>query len=232
LAHICEKLTGLETIVLLYSRNTLSLAVYRFSYSNDQLSVPIIAADPVWIDFPSQRDGNGTTAQIRDLLIREARRSADEDEDEDEAVYEDHVFELILLLDNGSLWRSLLGPWDGCQWDYSHSEPSVKIAQDSFLVPVNTGITPRSAQVVQHPIPKFVQDPYARRERKLRDDAYQRPGYDMQLVYSQFGNIRSPICAAYPTNQDFAARDFATIFNDFQQIIAGPDHLLDPSATL
>jgi hypothetical protein len=209
----------------------LSLAVYRFSYSNDQLWVPIIAADPVRIDFPNQRDCNGTAAQIRDLLIREARRSADEDEDEE--VDEDHVFELILLLDNGSLWRSLLGPWDGCQWDYSHSsEPSAKTAQAGFLVPVNTGITPFSAQVVQYPIPKFAQDPYALRERKLRDDAYQRPGYDMQLVYSQFGNIRSSICAAYPTNKDIAARDFATIFNDFQQIIAGPDHLLDPSATL
>jgi RNA polymerase I-specific transcription-initiation factor len=221
---------GLETFVLLYSRNSLSLAVYSFSYSNDQLSVPIIAANPFGITFPSQREANGTTAQIRDLLIREARRSANEDDD---GTVDDRVFELILLLDNGSLWRSLLGPWDGCRWDYSQSsKPSVKSAQKSFLVPVNAGITPFNAQVLKYTIPKFAQDLYAEKERKLRDDAYQRPGYDMQLVYSQFYSIRSSICAAYPINKDFAARDLVTIFDDFQQIIAGPDHLLDPSATL
>jgi hypothetical protein len=224
-------LTALETAVFLCSRSSLSLAVYRFSYSDDQLSVPILAADPFQIVFPRQREPNGTAAQIRDILIREAKRSADDDVPGDD---EDRVFELILLLDNGALWRSLLGPWDGCTWKYSDSSNyhSRKPAQDSFIVPVSTGLTPLTVQTVKHPIPKFAQDRFAQKERKMRDGQYKRPGYDMSLVYGQFLDLRSPICSVNPASNGFPARDLQDIFTDFQPILTGPDHMLDPSATL
>jgi hypothetical protein len=216
---------------LLYSRTSQSIAIYRFSFSNDQLSMPIIAADPFRIDFPSQTDTNGAASQVRDLLIREARQSLDYDDDDDDDA--DNVCELFLLLENGSLWRSLLGPWDDCKWEYLNKQKNpVKAPQSSFLVSTGAGLAPLSAQVMRYPIPGFTQDPYALRERKLRDESYQRPGYDMLLVYSQFSSIRASICSGNPKLKDFAARDFATIYDDFQPVIASPDFMLDPSATL
>jgi hypothetical protein len=227
-------LTALEIIVFLHSRSSLSLAVYRFSYSNDQLSLPIMAADPFQVAFPCQREVNETIAQIRDLLIRKAGRSVQVDGEPLDDQDQDQVFELILLLDNGSIWRSLLGPWDDGTWKYSDSSKpmSGKPIKDSFLVPVNAGLTPLSSQIVKYPIPKFAQDQYALRDRRLRDGQFERPGYDMRLVYDQFLDLRSSICSANPTHKNLAARDFANIFNDFQQILSGPDHMLDPSATL
>jgi hypothetical protein len=224
-------LTASETTVFLCSRSSPGLAVYRFSYSNDQLSVPILAADPFQIVFPRQREPNGNTTQIRDLLIREAKRSTDDDVLGDD---EYRVFELILLLDNGALWRSLLGPWERSTRKYS--DPSKhhtkKPVQDSFVVPVSTGLTPSTAQTVKYRIPKFTQDPFAQKQRKMRDDQYERPGYDMSLVYDQLLSLRSPICSANPAINDFPARDLQDIFSDFQPILSGPDHMLDPSATL
>jgi hypothetical protein len=171
------------------------ISCFRFGFSVDQPSIPILCSDPTELIIPDLIRGNSENGSgIADIQIRELSVD-DEDVDYHKAL---ELFELAILDTNLSLWRLLMYSEPESSDNHSdspllspHTEQRKSRLPQSFIEPDET----------EHPkVPPANFRGYARGEDrfvinklKRRDNEFERPAMSMQQVYEHLRNLRQPI---------------------------------------
>jgi hypothetical protein len=186
-----------DILVIVHSKCTPMISWFRFGFSLDQPSVPILCSHPAELIIPDVIKGDSVNGSgVTDIQIREL--SVRDEEANDESSLE--FFEFAVLDTNLALWRLLV---------YSEPEVADRAGQSPVISPQNDSaysvvsqsfIEPDEKERVKVPPTNFRgyfqgEDRFIAGKLKRRDNELERPAMSMKSVYDRLRDLRQPICS-------------------------------------